>query len=211
MALVSPILLLETSLTRVEQSAGLWFAEGSLCRGMAPKREIFLNAGRRRRSRLVGARGERGLRVLRQQTRTLQRLRWRDARSVSTASAAARSRARATRDAGSAATCGARRGLTHAAAAGRRRPPADRHRHADTRSGARAQRVRRGGSKGAPRSRGRAAARVLGGLVSGITGIRINRVSIYRNHRLPAHIHAVVEQVLLTLHRSHPIARVSLM
>lgn len=55
------------------------------------------------------------------------------------------------------------------------------------------------------------AARVLGGLVSGITGIRINRVSIYRNHRLPAHIHAVVEQVLLTLHRSHPIARVSLM
>ena len=36
MALVSPILLLETSLTRVEQSAGLWFAEESLCPGMAP-------------------------------------------------------------------------------------------------------------------------------------------------------------------------------
>ena len=54
------------------------------------------------------------------------------------------------------------------------------------------------------------AAHVTGGAVSGVTGIRINRVPVYRNHRLPAHIHAVVEKVLLPLHRSHPIARVVL-
>ena len=31
MALFSPILLAQASLTRVEERAGLWFAEGSLC------------------------------------------------------------------------------------------------------------------------------------------------------------------------------------
>jgi len=53
-------------------------------------------------------------------------------------------------------------------------------------------------------------ATITGGAVSGHTGIRVNRVSVYRNHRLPAHVHSVVDQVLVTLHRSHPIAEVSL-
>lgn len=53
-------------------------------------------------------------------------------------------------------------------------------------------------------------AMIVGGAVSGQTGIRVNRVPVYRNHRLPAHVHAVVEQVLVALHRSHPIAEVSL-
>lgn len=52
-------------------------------------------------------------------------------------------------------------------------------------------------------------ATVTGGLVSGHTGIRVNRVPVYRNHRLPAHVHDVVDQVLLALHRSHPIAEVT--
>lgn len=51
---------------------------------------------------------------------------------------------------------------------------------------------------------------ISSGAVSGQTGIRVNRVPVYRNHRLPAHIHGVVDQVLVTLHRSHPIAQVTL-
>ena len=51
---------------------------------------------------------------------------------------------------------------------------------------------------------------VRGGNVSGNTGIRMNGRYVYRNHRLPARVHAVVEQVLLPLHRSHPIASVTL-
>lgn len=53
-------------------------------------------------------------------------------------------------------------------------------------------------------------ASIRGGAVSGQTGIRVNRSPVYRNHRLPGHIHAVIDQVLLTLHRSHPIAEVTL-
>jgi hypothetical protein len=53
-------------------------------------------------------------------------------------------------------------------------------------------------------------ARVTGGTVSGITGIRVNRVPVYRNHRLAGAVHSVVEQVLQPLHRSHPIARVEI-
>lgn len=53
-------------------------------------------------------------------------------------------------------------------------------------------------------------ARVMGGPVSGRTGIRVNRVPVYRNHRLAAHVHAVMDRVLLPLHRSHPIARVEI-
>lgn len=54
------------------------------------------------------------------------------------------------------------------------------------------------------------AARIIGSAVSGATGIRTNRVPVYRNHRLAAHVHDVVERALLPLHRSHPIARVSI-
>lgn len=49
---------------------------------------------------------------------------------------------------------------------------------------------------------------VVSGPVSGHTGISSNRVPVYRNHRLPAHVHAVVEQFLVPLHRSHPIDEV---
>ncbi|MBS2020208.1 MAG: hypothetical protein JST00_45535 [Deltaproteobacteria bacterium] len=48
----------------------------------------------------------------------------------------------------------------------------------------------------------------LSGPVSGSTGIRVNRVPVYRNHNIPGHVHSVVDQVLVTLHRSHPIAQV---
>lgn len=52
--------------------------------------------------------------------------------------------------------------------------------------------------------------RVLGGNVSGVTGIRTNNVPVYRNHRLPAYMHSIVEQALVPRHRSHPIAYVRL-
>lgn len=48
------------------------------------------------------------------------------------------------------------------------------------------------------------------GAISGQTGITINRKHVYRNHRIPAHLHGIVDQVLVTLHRSHPIAQVTL-
>ncbi|MBK6696032.1 MAG: hypothetical protein IPG50_28055 [Myxococcales bacterium] len=52
-------------------------------------------------------------------------------------------------------------------------------------------------------------ATIVSGPVSGHTGISSNRVPVYRNHRLPAHVHAVVEKFLVPLHRSHPITEVS--
>lgn len=48
------------------------------------------------------------------------------------------------------------------------------------------------------------------GAISGHTGIRVNRVPVYRNHRIPAHLHGLIDQVLVTIHRSHPIAMVTL-
>lgn len=53
-------------------------------------------------------------------------------------------------------------------------------------------------------------ASITSGPVSGHTGIRVNRVPVYRNHKIPAHVHGVVDRVLITLHRSHPIAQVTL-
>jgi len=41
LALVSPILLVEGSLTRVEQTAGMWLAEGTMCPLLTPEREEF--------------------------------------------------------------------------------------------------------------------------------------------------------------------------
>ena len=52
--------------------------------------------------------------------------------------------------------------------------------------------------------------RFTSGSVSGATGIRINNVPVYRNHKLPAYVHGVVDNVLLTLHRSYPLASVTL-
>lgn len=48
------------------------------------------------------------------------------------------------------------------------------------------------------------------GAISGHTGIRVNRVPVYRNHKIPAHLHGLIDQVLVTIHRSHPIAMVGL-
>ncbi|MFO0677039.1 MAG: hypothetical protein U0169_10910 [Polyangiaceae bacterium] len=56
---------------------------------------------------------------------------------------------------------------------------------------------------------GETAVTIVSGPVSGYTGISANRVPVYRNHRIPAHVHAVVEKFLVPLHRSHPIAEVS--
>ena len=52
-------------------------------------------------------------------------------------------------------------------------------------------------------------ARVISGPISGQTGIRVNRVPVFRNHRYCAAMHGVIEQVLLTLHRTYPIAHVT--
>jgi len=51
---------------------------------------------------------------------------------------------------------------------------------------------------------------IISGSVSGNTGIRNNRVPVYRNHALPGRVHAIVDLLLVPLHRSHPMARVSI-
>lgn len=48
------------------------------------------------------------------------------------------------------------------------------------------------------------------GPISGSTGIRVNRRNIYRNHRLAKAVHRLVDVVLLPIHRSAPLARVTL-
>jgi len=48
------------------------------------------------------------------------------------------------------------------------------------------------------------------GPISGMTGIRINRASVYRNHRLGTAVHRLVDVVLLPLHRNAPVTRVKL-
>jgi hypothetical protein len=48
------------------------------------------------------------------------------------------------------------------------------------------------------------------GSISGRTGIRVNQMDVYRNTRLVAYVHDLVDKVLLPLHRSHALARVSL-
>jgi hypothetical protein len=52
-------------------------------------------------------------------------------------------------------------------------------------------------------------AQITSGAVSGSTGITVNNNAVYRNHRIPGQVHAVVDQVLRTLHHSCPIARVT--
>lgn len=46
--------------------------------------------------------------------------------------------------------------------------------------------------------------------VSGSTGIRVNRRPVYRNHRMPPFVHALVEKTLLPMHREQTFAAVSL-
>ena len=53
------------------------------------------------------------------------------------------------------------------------------------------------------------AATITSGVVSGATGIRINRVPVHRNHRVAAYLHRLVDVVLLPVHRNRPLARVS--
>lgn len=53
-------------------------------------------------------------------------------------------------------------------------------------------------------------ARVRSGFLSGDTGTRVNRQPVYRNHKLPPHVHAVVEKALVPLAKSHPIVSVKI-
>lgn len=46
--------------------------------------------------------------------------------------------------------------------------------------------------------------------VSGATGISVNRVPVYRNHRLPAHVHKLIDGALVVVHRSFPIGSVTI-
>ncbi|MCY0994466.1 hypothetical protein OV203_45505 [Nannocystis sp. ILAH1] len=48
------------------------------------------------------------------------------------------------------------------------------------------------------------------GLVSGATGIRINKVPVYRNHRIVPYVHRLVDEVLAPLHATYPIDQVEL-
>ena len=48
------------------------------------------------------------------------------------------------------------------------------------------------------------------GLVSGVTGIRINKVPVYRNHRIVPYVHRLVDEVLAPLHATYPIDQVEL-
>jgi hypothetical protein len=52
------------------------------------------------------------------------------------------------------------------------------------------------------------ALRWMSGAISGATGIRINRQSIYRNHRLVKYVHELVDGALLPLHGDYQIVRV---
>lgn len=53
-------------------------------------------------------------------------------------------------------------------------------------------------------------AAIATGPISGMTGIRVNRSNVYRNHRLGTAVHRLVDVVLLPLHRNAPLARVKL-
>ncbi|MCY1077797.1 hypothetical protein [Archangium lansingense] len=46
--------------------------------------------------------------------------------------------------------------------------------------------------------------------ISGGTGIRANKVPVFRNHRLVPYVHGLVEQVLAPLHERYPMKRVEL-
>lgn len=46
------------------------------------------------------------------------------------------------------------------------------------------------------------------GPISGNTGIKINNVRIYRNHRIVKYTHNAVDQILLPLHREYPLRSV---
>ncbi|WAS98003.1 hypothetical protein [Nannocystis punicea] len=48
------------------------------------------------------------------------------------------------------------------------------------------------------------------GLISGATGIRINKVPVYRNHRIVPYVHRLVDEVLAPLHATYPIDQVDL-
>ncbi|MBZ5708658.1 hypothetical protein [Nannocystis pusilla] len=48
------------------------------------------------------------------------------------------------------------------------------------------------------------------GLISGATGIRINKRPVYRNHRIVPYVHGLVDNVLAPLHATYPIDQVEL-
>jgi hypothetical protein len=53
--------------------------------------------------------------------------------------------------------------------------------------------------------------RITSGAISGLTSLKRSKTSfVTRNHNIPPGVHAMVEQVLLSIHRRYPIARVTL-
>ncbi len=48
------------------------------------------------------------------------------------------------------------------------------------------------------------------GPISGATGVRVNKVSVYRNTQIVTYVHNLVTKALGPMHRKHAIARVSL-
>lgn len=53
-------------------------------------------------------------------------------------------------------------------------------------------------------------ARIVSGPISGITSVKqSSRSYVSRNHKIPPSVHALVERVLVALHRRYPLARVS--
>ncbi|WP_096332616.1 hypothetical protein [Nannocystis exedens] len=47
-------------------------------------------------------------------------------------------------------------------------------------------------------------------LISGATGTRVNKVPVYRNHRIVPYVHRLVDEVLAPLHATYPIDQVDL-
>jgi hypothetical protein len=48
------------------------------------------------------------------------------------------------------------------------------------------------------------------GGISGVTGIRVNKVPVYRNHRIVPYVHRLVDEVLAPLHATYPLADVAI-
>lgn len=64
--------------------------------------------------------------------------------------------------------------------------------------------------KGAVQSAGVRELLLQSGLISGATGIRVNKVPVYRNHRIVGYVHRLADELLAPLHASYPLAEVEL-
>jgi hypothetical protein len=64
--------------------------------------------------------------------------------------------------------------------------------------------------QGAVQSAGGRELLLQSGLISGATGIRINKVPVYRNHRIVGYVHRLADELLAPVHASYPLAEVEL-